>query len=413
MIERETAVPRRAAPDRRRHLQPAEAGHPARDRRDDPLRRGQLDAAAEGLRARSATARTTRAGARACRRRRSATRGSRRSAPRRNPRGRAALFYVVKPCGERRARLLADRRASSSRTSRPTTASARSSAARTRRRARSERPGDPPAASSAGPSPTAARRRCRTPRCRRSGSTDWRYQLLPVPPEAFAETVRALGASGLRGANVTIPHKEAALALARRARPTRARAIGAANTLTFEPAAPSTPTTPTRPGFLAALPGAAAPGEHGARPRRRRQRPGGRPGARRGRRGGRGLEPHARAGQRADRRPRGRAVADGAPGGPARQLHLGRARTGVQRLRGAARDPPTPYIHTRPWWTSSTAPAAPHFSTRHSAARMRGRRRARDPGPAGRAESGGLDGPAGAGPRDAGGRPPGPAHRTA
>ena len=42
----------------------------------------------------------------------------------------------------------------------------------------------------------------------------WRYQLLPVPPELFAETVRALPAAGFRGANVTIPHKEAALALA-------------------------------------------------------------------------------------------------------------------------------------------------------------------------------------------------------
>ena len=37
---------------------------------------------------------------------------------------------------------------------------------------------------------------------------------LPVPPELFAETVRALPGSGYRGANVTIPHKQAALALA-------------------------------------------------------------------------------------------------------------------------------------------------------------------------------------------------------
>jgi shikimate dehydrogenase len=57
-----------------------------------------------------------------------------------------------------------------------------------------------------------------------------RYQLLPVPPELFAETVPHLP---LRGANVTIPHKEAALRLAADATP-RARAIGAANTLTFE-----------------------------------------------------------------------------------------------------------------------------------------------------------------------------------
>ena len=64
------------------------------------------------------------------------------------------------------------------------------------------------------------------------GLRDWRYQLLPVPPERFAETVRALPALGFRGVNVTIPHKEAALALADDASPA-ARAIGAANTLTY------------------------------------------------------------------------------------------------------------------------------------------------------------------------------------
>jgi shikimate dehydrogenase len=62
----------------------------------------------------------------------------------------------------------------------------------------------------------------------------WRYLRLPVPPELFAETARALGGSGFRGANVTIPHKEAALALADEAT-SAARAIGAANTLSVDP----------------------------------------------------------------------------------------------------------------------------------------------------------------------------------
>jgi shikimate dehydrogenase len=62
---------------------------------------------------------------------------------------------------------------------------------------------------------------------------DWHYQLLPVPPELFQETVLALPATGFRGVNVTIPHKEAALALATDASE-RARAIGAANTLIFK-----------------------------------------------------------------------------------------------------------------------------------------------------------------------------------
>ena len=39
---------------------------------------------------------------------------------------------------------------------------------------------------------------------------DWRYLALPVSPERFAETVRALAGSGYRAANVTIPHKVAA-----------------------------------------------------------------------------------------------------------------------------------------------------------------------------------------------------------
>ena len=66
------------------------------------------------------------------------------------------------------------------------------------------------------------------------GLRDWRYQRLPIPPDAFAATVRALPAEGFAGVNVTIPHKEAALELADDATQ-RARAVGAANTLTFGP----------------------------------------------------------------------------------------------------------------------------------------------------------------------------------
>jgi shikimate dehydrogenase len=65
------------------------------------------------------------------------------------------------------------------------------------------------------------------------GLSGWRYQLLPVPPELFAETVRALAPAGFRGANVTIPHKQVALATADSAS-AAARSIGAANTLTFD-----------------------------------------------------------------------------------------------------------------------------------------------------------------------------------
>jgi len=79
------------------------------------------------------------------------------------------------------------------------------------------------------------------------------YQLLPVPPHLFDETTRALGAAGFAGANVTIPHKEAALALAGKATET-AQAVGAANTLTFtEDGDIEAENTDVR-GFLRALP---------------------------------------------------------------------------------------------------------------------------------------------------------------
>ena len=83
------------------------------------------------------------------------------------------------------------------------------------------------------------------------GLPDWRYTALPLAPERFAETVRALAGSGYRGLNVTIPHKEAALALAGEATPAAA-AIGAANSLTFEDGAIEADNTDA-PGLIAAL----------------------------------------------------------------------------------------------------------------------------------------------------------------
>ena len=85
------------------------------------------------------------------------------------------------------------------------------------------------------------------------GLDDWRYQLLPVPPELFVETVRALPAARFRGANVTIPHKPAALAIADRASPS-ARAIGAANTLIFDDGNEIQADNTDAPGLIAALP---------------------------------------------------------------------------------------------------------------------------------------------------------------
>jgi shikimate dehydrogenase len=84
------------------------------------------------------------------------------------------------------------------------------------------------------------------------GMEGWSYQRLPLPPELFEETVRALPASGFLGANVTIPHKQAALALADRATGA-ARAIGAANTLTFGADGTIEAENTDAPGLIAAL----------------------------------------------------------------------------------------------------------------------------------------------------------------
>jgi shikimate dehydrogenase len=86
---------------------------------------------------------------------------------------------------------------------------------------------------------------------REVGLDGWTYQLLPVPPGLFEETVRALPAAGFAGANVTIPHKEAALAVADSATPL-AQTIGAANTLTFSDDGIAADNTDA-PGLLAAI----------------------------------------------------------------------------------------------------------------------------------------------------------------
>jgi shikimate dehydrogenase len=84
------------------------------------------------------------------------------------------------------------------------------------------------------------------------GMEDWHYQRLPVPPELFAQTTRALAGAGFLGANVTIPHKHAALALAGQAS-AAASQIGAANTLTFAEDGTITAENTDAPGLIAAL----------------------------------------------------------------------------------------------------------------------------------------------------------------
>jgi shikimate dehydrogenase len=82
------------------------------------------------------------------------------------------------------------------------------------------------------------------------------YRREAVPPEEFAAFLASLGERGYVGANVTIPHKEAALALS--TPDARANAVGAANTLWRDGATLRSTNTDVE-GFLGNL-DAAAPG---------------------------------------------------------------------------------------------------------------------------------------------------------
>jgi len=81
------------------------------------------------------------------------------------------------------------------------------------------------------------------------------YRSEAVPPDRFGAFVLSLGTRGYVGANVTVPHKEAALALSEP--DDRARAVGAANTLWLDGVLRSTNTDVE--GFLDNL-DAGAPG---------------------------------------------------------------------------------------------------------------------------------------------------------
>jgi shikimate dehydrogenase len=66
----------------------------------------------------------------------------------------------------------------------------------------------------------------------KSFGIDGDYRIEAVDPAAFADFIAGLAARGYRGANVTIPHKEQALALS--SPDVRAKMVGAANTLYFD-----------------------------------------------------------------------------------------------------------------------------------------------------------------------------------
>lgn len=81
---------------------------------------------------------------------------------------------------------------------------------------------------------------------------DGAYVPLPVRPDRLAGAVPALRDLGFRGANVTIPHKEAVVALCDRLEES-ARRTGAVNTLVFEEDGAIVGLNTDGAGFLAAL----------------------------------------------------------------------------------------------------------------------------------------------------------------
>jgi shikimate dehydrogenase len=82
---------------------------------------------------------------------------------------------------------------------------------------------------------------------------EWSYEAVDIEPARFEARVRELPGAGYVGVNVTIPHKEAALALADQASGA-AQQIGAANTLSFRDGRIEAENTDAS-GLLAALPG--------------------------------------------------------------------------------------------------------------------------------------------------------------
>lgn len=83
-------------------------------------------------------------------------------------------------------------------------------------------------------------------------AAEWSYQAIELSPGDFAAGIADLRGRGFVGANVTVPHKAAALELADEASDAAA-SIGAANTLTFTSAGVRADNTDA-PGLIAALP---------------------------------------------------------------------------------------------------------------------------------------------------------------
>ena len=83
----------------------------------------------------------------------------------------------------------------------------------------------------------------------RAAGLDGYYALLPVPPQRVGEAVLGLRALGFRGANVTVPHKQAVIPYLD-SLTAEARAIGAVNTMVVDEQGTLWGTNTDAPGFM-------------------------------------------------------------------------------------------------------------------------------------------------------------------
>ena len=200
------AGPARAQPRRGGDLQPAGCERGAGNRRDDPVRDRKLRQAAHRVGALDRLA-VLADSSRGCRRPRSTR--ARRNRGRRRPRRGDNRWFVVKPVPAASTSSLTPRRSS---TRRRIATSGRSSAGANRRRSARRRPPPPRGARA----PDRALALAGDPQRGVRGARDrgqWSYERSTTPrrssPSASGRCER-----GLRGRNVTVPHKHAALALA-------------------------------------------------------------------------------------------------------------------------------------------------------------------------------------------------------
>ena len=174
-------------------------GHPARHRRDDPLRARQVQRAADRRRAGSRVRYNTRINAGPAADSDRQPRARRRSRPPRSPPMSTTCYLRGQAVHLRRARLQRQLRRVPAELPLPTSEALEAEGGAPTRADAPRRDVEAPRRPRAARSPTRAPRRCTTPRSPALGlGEEWRYEAIEVGPEAFAELVSLDAGRGLR-----------------------------------------------------------------------------------------------------------------------------------------------------------------------------------------------------------------------